>query len=241
MMIEVSAEPSRSYFIYIHSDPGAAVLLLCVLSYYCFPPFWLRRHRARFHKSVPGPGGLNIILMLYAAARRTSMYSHIPACCCLVCCYTSVAAAAAACCCCSSSGAAWRNLFPAWFIASNSSVFISLFKHDFYSICPLAVLSQFQHTYIPYHTSSIGITGKRGAKATVSPLRRSPRCILPEKVLFILQGLSLQQVKLVPLVPKKVHSKTNYKSHARSPAIGQPHIVPVLGLKRPSICLLCLP
>ena len=30
-----------------------------------------------------------------------------------------------------------------------------------------------------------------------------------------------------------VHSKTKYKSHARSPAIGQPHIVPVFGLKRP--------
>ena len=32
---------------------------------------------------------------------------------------------------------------------------------------------------------------------------------------------------------KKVHSKTKYKCHARSPAIGQPHIVPVFGLKRP--------
>ena len=32
---------------------------------------------------------------------------------------------------------------------------------------------------------------------------------------------------------KQVHSKTKYKSHPRSPAIGQPHIVPVFGLKRP--------
>ena len=30
---------------------------------------------------------------------------------------------------------------------------------------------------------------------------------------------------------KQGHSKTKYKSHARSPAIGQPHIVPVFGLK----------
>ena len=32
---------------------------------------------------------------------------------------------------------------------------------------------------------------------------------------------------------KQVHSKTKNKLHARSPAIGQPHIVPVFGLKRP--------
>ena len=32
---------------------------------------------------------------------------------------------------------------------------------------------------------------------------------------------------------KQVHSKTNYKSHARSPVIGQRHIVPVFGSKRP--------
>ena len=32
---------------------------------------------------------------------------------------------------------------------------------------------------------------------------------------------------------KQAHSKTKYKSHARSPAIGQCHIVPVFGLKRP--------
>ena len=31
---------------------------------------------------------------------------------------------------------------------------------------------------------------------------------------------------------KKVQYKTKYKSHARSPAIGQPHIVPFSGLKR---------
>ena len=32
---------------------------------------------------------------------------------------------------------------------------------------------------------------------------------------------------------KQVHSKTKYKLHARNPAIGQPHIVPVFALKRP--------
>ena len=41
-----------------------------------------------------------------------------------------------------------------------------------------------------------------------------------------------KQVYLVTLVQKKVHYKTKYKSHARSPAIGQRHIVPVFGLKR---------
>ena len=32
---------------------------------------------------------------------------------------------------------------------------------------------------------------------------------------------------------RQVHFKTKYKSHARSPAIGQRRIVPVFGLKRP--------
>ena len=32
---------------------------------------------------------------------------------------------------------------------------------------------------------------------------------------------------------KQVHFKTKYKSHARSPAIGQRHVVPVFGLTRP--------
>ena len=32
---------------------------------------------------------------------------------------------------------------------------------------------------------------------------------------------------------KQVHVKTKYKSHAKSPAIGQRHIAPVFGLKRP--------
>ena len=31
---------------------------------------------------------------------------------------------------------------------------------------------------------------------------------------------------------KQVHSKTKHKAHSRSPAIGQPYIVPVFGLKR---------
>ena len=35
------------------------------------------------------------------------------------------------------------------------------------------------------------------------------------------------------LCQKKGSSKTKYTSHARSPAIGQRHIVPVFGLKRP--------
>ena len=49
----------------------------------------------------------------------------------------------------------------------------------------------------------------------------------------------------VTFVPKnKVHSKTKYKSLARSPAIGQPHIVHVFGLKKPGtpafVYVLCL-
>ena len=42
---------------------------------------------------------------------------------------------------------------------------------------------------------------------------------------------------------KRVHYKAKYKSHARSPAIREPHIVPVFGLKKASytcFCLLCL-
>ena len=66
-----------------------------------------------------------IIIRLYAPARRTSMYSYIPACCYVVCCYPAVAAAVAACCCRSSSCAGWQILFP-WFTASDSSVLFSL-------------------------------------------------------------------------------------------------------------------
>ena len=45
-------------------------------------------------------------------------------------------------------------------------------------------------------------------------------------------GVCHKKVYLVTLLPKKVHSETKNKSHARSPEIGQPRIVPVLDLKR---------
>ena len=98
---------------------GAAAAALCVITVFFF--FRLRRHRARFHKRVPGPDQIKFIV-LYAAARRASMYSYIPACCCRVmCCYTAVAAAAAAYCCSSSSCAGWQKVFL-WFTESDSSV-----------------------------------------------------------------------------------------------------------------------
>ena len=55
----------------------------------------------------------------------------------------------------------------------------SSLKHDLFTMHPLAVLSHLQRrffTYNTYHTSSV-ITDMRGAKAAVSPPRRSPSCI----------------------------------------------------------------
>ena len=87
---------------------------------------------------------LDIVIVLYAAAWRTSMHLHIPAMyfsCCysVVCCYTAVAAAAATCCCCSSTCAGWQNLLPLLLHLIPLFSFSS-FKNDLFSMYPLAVL-----------------------------------------------------------------------------------------------------
>ena len=67
----------------------------------------------------------------------------------VVCCYTVVAAAAAACCCCSSTCAEWQNwcrgslyLIPLFSFSS--------FKHDLFSMYPLAVLCRtYSFNFLP--------------------------------------------------------------------------------------------
>ena len=87
-----------------------------------------------------------------------------------MCCYTAVAAAAAACYCCSSSCARWQNLLL-WFIVSDSRVaFLFIETQSIFDVLPHL---QPRFTYNTYHTSSV-IAGMRGAKAGVSPPRRSP-------------------------------------------------------------------
>ena len=66
------------------------------------------------------------------------MYSYIPACCCGVCCYTAVAIVAAACCFCSSSCAGRQNCCCGSVHLIQVFSFSS-FKHDFFSMHPLAV------------------------------------------------------------------------------------------------------
>ena len=109
------------------------------------------------------------------------MYLYIPAmyfCCCLLllllcsvllywCCCCCHRAPDGQICCCGS-----LHLIPVFSFFS--------FKHDIFSMYPLAVLSHLQQrffTYSTYHTSSV-IAGMRGAKAGVSPPRRRPPCIL---------------------------------------------------------------
>ena len=95
----------------------------------------------------------SILFILYAAARRTSMYeySYIPACCCVVCWYTVVAAAAAAWCCLVLLFViVWRmaksvtGVHRIWF-----RCFFSSFKHVCFWMYPLAVLlSHFQRRFL---------------------------------------------------------------------------------------------
>ena len=134
-----------------------------------------------------------MIIILYAAVRRTSMIctylSCISAaalcvvillllqlqCCCLL-------LLAAACCCCSSLCAGRRNLLL-WFIASDPSVLFLFIQTRFFLMYLLTVLShaQLRFTYnnpkihTRYHTSS-KFTGMRGANAGGSSPRRSLPC-----------------------------------------------------------------
>ena len=61
-----------------------------------------------------------------------------------------------------------------WFIESDSSVSL---QTRFMSMYPLTELSQLRSRFV-YTTSSVN-TGMRGAKAGISPPRRSPPCIYP--------------------------------------------------------------
>ena len=123
MVIEVSSEQSRNQFYsYVYIILLPPLLPLCCVLLLLLFLFLLRRRRVRFHNRVPGPDRLKSILV-YSAARRTSMHSYIPAPgCCAVRCYAAVAPAAAPCCWCSLSCVGWQNLLL-WFTASDSSVF----------------------------------------------------------------------------------------------------------------------
>ena len=115
-------------FIYIHSAAGAAAAaaaLCCFTVYFSFC----------YVDTVCGFTTEYLDLIdynYYTAARRTSMYSYIPACCCVVCCYTAVDAVAAACCWWSSTCAGWQILLL-WFTASGSSVFSLFIQTSFFS------------------------------------------------------------------------------------------------------------
>ena len=108
--------------------------------------------------------------ILYAAVRHTSMYLYMLAmyfCCC--CCSCS----AAACCCCSSSCAGWQK-FAAGSLNPIPVFSISSLKRDLFWMYPLAVLCRIYGLDLLIF---LAITGMRGAKAGVSPPRRSPPCI----------------------------------------------------------------
>ena len=70
-------------------------------------------------------------------------------------------------------------MFP-WFTASDFSVFFLFIQIRLFFNVPLGstILSHFQRRffYLQYITYVPGITGMRGAKAGVSPPRRSPPC-----------------------------------------------------------------
>ena len=101
-------------------------------------------------------------------------------CCCRCCCCSVMLYC---CCCCNSSAASSCCLFAilcrvAKFVAGSLNLVpvfsSSSFKRDVFFMYPLAVLCRIYGLDLP--TSSV-ITDMRGAKAAVSPPRRSPPCI----------------------------------------------------------------
>ena len=135
----------------------------------------------RFHNTI--------VTILYAAARRSSVYVYKPAkyfCCCCCCCCCCCSVVLLYCCCCSCCclqllAAAVRHRVPDGKLCCCGSLHLirmfsfSSFKHNAFSMYPLAVLSHLQRrffTYSTYNTSS-AFTGMRGAKTGVSPPRRS--------------------------------------------------------------------
>ena len=96
-MIEVSSEQSRSQF-YIRTVLLALLLLLllCVVLLPFFFSLFVNVDTVCGSQQSTLTWSI-VIMLLYAAARRTSMCSYVPACCRAVCCYIAVDAAAAAC------------------------------------------------------------------------------------------------------------------------------------------------
>ena len=96
--------------------------------------------------------------------------------CSVVCCYSALAGANAACCCCSSSCTGWQKL-SMLFIASNP-MFSSPFKHDLFSMYPLAiynaVLTAPSFLPITHIMRVLGNYGHARSQAGVSLPRQSP-------------------------------------------------------------------
>ena len=152
-MIEVSSEQSRSQF-YIRTVLLALLLLLllCVVLLPFFFSLFVNADTLCGSQQSTLTWSI-VIMLLYAAARRTSMCSYVPACCRAVCCYIAVDAAAAAC-----------SLNPnTIFFRCTPWQYCRIFSVDF-------------ETYNTYHTF-LGSTGMRGTKAGVSPPRRNPPCM----------------------------------------------------------------
>ena len=111
-----------------------------------------------------------IVLFIYAYRVRVLL----PLVLLLVCCHTVVDAAAAACCCCSSSFAGWQKLLLVhwiWFQCFLSLHSTRFFKNEFLGSSAAFTAS----IYLYYILVNYGM---HGAKAGVSPPRRSPPCII---------------------------------------------------------------
>ena len=164
-MIEVSSEQSRSQF-YIHKCCWRC--RCCSVCYYCFFSFCYVDTVCGFTAEYLDLVHYNYVVRCCTTYEYVFVYSClllcrvldccccllllVAACCCLLllaaacCCLLLLAAAcccllllAAACCCCSSSCAGWQicsrgslHLIPVFFFSS--------FKHDLFSMYPLAVL-----------------------------------------------------------------------------------------------------
>ena len=121
------------------------------------------------------------------------IFMHTECCCRCMCCYAAVVAAAAV------LLAAVRRRVPdgkicCWFIESDSSVFFLFIQTRYILNVLLGSTVAFTASIFLLKTSSV-IAGMRGAKAAVSPPRRSPTCI---NVLFLLHESTYQYVSPTP-------------------------------------------
>ena len=141
----------------------------------------------RFHNRVPGLDRLQRSYCTLLHDVYTSMYSCIPtcccACCCVVCCYTAVAAAAA--CCLLLLAAAVRHRVPDGKICCCGSLRLtpvfsfSSFKHDFFSMYPLTVLSHFQRRFFTYNACNTSSVLRTCAEARRALARRGGAPLVP--------------------------------------------------------------